>query len=84
MAKLNIWIRLEDRLPNDLQQVLIAHEEGGVMQAVYDECFANGRHKRRFLTPYAQEIYDAVGDHVEITHWMPLPKPPKGEQNAND
>lgn len=27
---------------------------------------------------------DQVDDAIEITHWMPLPEPPKEEQNETD
>lgn len=69
----NSWISVEDRLPEDGQQVLTFFEITGVEIAKYqnlkgtkDEifghnCFYNGK---GYLTD-------------DVTHWMPLPKPPK-------
>ena len=73
------WIDIKEKLPKDRQQVLIAHREGGVMQADFEERWAkspNGGVDHRFKTPYGEETYDAVGEFVEITHWMPLPVSP--------
>lgn len=73
------WIAIGNSLPKDRQQVLIAHREGGVMQAEYEERWVkspNGGTDHRFNTPYGEESYEAVGDFVEITHWMPLPVSP--------
>lgn len=73
------WIDINDSLPKDRQQVLIAHREGGVMQADYEERWIKspeGGTDHRFKTPYGEELYDAVGEFVEITHWMPLPISP--------
>ena len=75
------WIDVNERLPNDMQQVLIAHKEGGVMQADYQEHWVKclppkGGLKQRFLTPYGDEAYDIDDPHPQITHWMPLPISP--------
>ena len=71
------WIDVNERLPNDLQQVLIAHCEGGVMQAQYEERYPRDKpHEYRFLTPYGDETYDIDDPHPQITHWMPLPVSP--------
>ena len=71
------WIDVNERLPNDLQQVLIAHCEGGVMQAQYEERYPRDKpHEYRFLTPYGNEIYDVKTAYPAITHWMPLPVSP--------
>ena len=71
------WIDVNERLPNDLQQVLIAHCEGGVMQAQYEERYPRDKpHEYRFLTPYGNEIYDVKTKYPAITHWMPLPVSP--------
>ena len=71
------WIDVNERLPNDMQHVLIAHCEGGVMQAQYEERYPKDKpHEYRFLTPYGSEIYDVKTEYPAITHWMPLPVSP--------
>lgn len=75
------WIDINERLPKERQQVLIAHREGGVMQADYQDIWIktigpNGGRKQRFLTPYGDETYDINDPHPQITHWMPLPISP--------
>lgn len=77
MMIMSNWIDVNERLPNDLQQVLIAHCEGGVMQAQYKERYPRDKpHEYRFLTPYGNEIYDVKTEYPAITHWMPLPVSP--------
>ena len=79
---MNEWVDVNERLPKDRQQVLIAHREGGVMQADFQERWIkspNGGADHRFNTPYGEESYEAAGDFVEITHWMPLPVSPTAQ-----
>lgn len=60
------WIPVTERLPEEDGFVIVWHDETEI--ALFSEgkfCF-----------------YDAVGclrEYVEVTHWMPLPTPPKGE-----
>lgn len=66
----NQWISVKDRLPKEWYEVLAYSEMGKIEQAIY----VNGRWK---LSAFLGEI-------VDVTHWQPLPKPPKdGEQNEN-
>lgn len=70
------WISVKDRLPDDLRFVLVYI-----------------RHKK---TPYDQyrdirimlrlEKYGwlHLEERSEVTHWMPLPKPPKDASDASD
>lgn len=37
-----------------------------------------------FLAEYGRNEPDLVDSDIEITHWMPLPEPPKEEQNETD
>lgn len=75
------WIDIKDSLPKDRQQVLIAHREGGVMQADYYEVWVKtippkGGFKPYFLTPFGDERYEVYDAHPQITHWCALPKSP--------
>lgn len=60
------WISVEDRLPENKTAVLI-HDE---------------RHKHTLGGPLFKAMYFANserhwGEHIGVTHWMPLPEPPK-------
>ena len=78
------WISVEDRLPRDEQAVLvIAHGWGGRLVYV-------GSHKRveaqkSWLTGITNKSSEwllwgwSYLKEPMVTHWMPLPEPPKGE-----
>ena len=62
------WISIEERLPESLQRVLAIDTEGDMFTAVYVS-FATGRN-----------AWSTSFRHLgSITHWMPLPEPPKGD-----
>ena len=57
------WISVKERLPEENTAVIAATDRGVVFQ-----CW------------YAYDGWDLwEGNEVTITHWMPLPEPPKGE-----
>lgn len=60
------WIPVTERLPEDDSQVLACTRHGKAFSAHYD-------HKWKSWS---------VSHTVKITHWMPLPEPPK--EDAND
>ena len=63
------WIPVTERLPEELKPVLTLNEEG-----YFSEC---GRWTgRRWETTW--EFEDLTG----VTHWMPLPEPPKEVPNG--
>ena len=57
------WISVDDRLPEENTTVIVATDNGIVFQCLY--------------------AYDGwnlwEGNEVNITHWQPMPQPPKGE-----
>lgn len=62
----NEWISVKDRLPEGYKDVLVCDEIYGCFIAFYDKSHSVWYRKyRRALTG--------------VTHWMPLPEPPKGE-----
>ena len=61
------WISVTERLPESgKESVLIALRWGGVDIGLCED----GRWRSEFVNEY---------EDGEVTHWMPLPKPPKGE-----
>ena len=84
------WISVKDRLPPDLEEVLILVKEtefygqykefskyyfcqyiGCVDDGEWYTVWCNGH---RYIKDTAKEPY---ADKLEVTHWMPLPEPPK-------
>ena len=67
------WISVEDNLPNRQANVLVASKHDFV-------CIASltNNHKNN-------KFYDGDGFAINsITHWMPLPKPPKAQEPSDD
>ena len=61
------WISVDDRLPeNGKEGVLIALRQGEVDIGWCED----GRWRSEFVNEY---------EDGEVTHWMPIPQPPKGE-----
>ena len=57
------WISVKDRLPEENTTVIVATDNGIVFQCLYAYDGWN--------------LWD--GNEVNITHWQPMPQPPKGE-----
>ena len=86
------WISVEERLPDDLEEVLILVKEtefyGQYKEfsksyfcryiGSYDsgEWYTVWCHGHRYIKDTANEPY---ADKLEVTHWMPLPELPKEE-----
>lgn len=67
------WIPVEERLPEkENAQVLMTDGEG---------CYISSRNNMvRFLDCEGIFIPGKAGAGVKVTHWMPLPSPPKEEK----
>ena len=66
------WISVNDKLPNDREWVLVWHTGYATpKKAKYKDAFAP------FLPVFL--IDGDNGNKGDVTHWMPLPQPPKGE-----
>jgi hypothetical protein len=70
LAKVPRWISVEERLPDHRKRVLAIYANGVISTG---RVFHNG-------FPEAYDGFDENGDFkvVPVTHWMPLPEPPKG------
>ena len=64
-AEQSAWISVEDRQPELNKEVLVAWSNGsvGIARHIKDE--------------FEPTEWDTYGSHVNITHWQPLPEPPK-------
>ena len=63
------WIPVDDRLPEDDRDVL-AYSSIGEESRIYPACYSNG--------VWFDCVFNAPATDT-TTHWVPLPKPPKGE-----
>lgn len=64
---LQYWINVKDRLPEEGQLVLV------YMPAIDFHIDIDERYSDRW----------SRYNYVDVTHWMPLPEPPKGEDSDN-
>ena len=77
------WISVKDRLPSESYgTVLVCHADKFPYNDT--EPFVNAMHDRRIVIgSYSEHTgtwYCNMGGTLhDITHWMPLPEPPKGE-----
>ena len=73
------WISVKDRLPDNKEHDWV------LAQVVEDNGFMHiprVMEYRQLKNDWFEEIYGWLSEHngvFTITHWMPLPKPPKGE-----
>ena len=78
------WISVDDRLPNDEQEVLvIAHGCDG--RLVYVGSYKRVEAQKSWLTGITNKSSEwslwgwSYLKEPMVTYWMPLPQPPKGE-----
>lgn len=64
------WIPVSERMPEDEQEVLTINRMGHLFVSFFDK--HSGLFFDRLDAPTACCI-----EHVLVTHWMPLPNPPK-------
>lgn len=63
------WISVEERLPEIGVRVLLLDKHGHILE----------RELYRFIDGFLCFRPDGLVPGKHITHWMPLPEPPKGE-----
>ena len=64
------WISVDDRLPESSKE-FNCHYNGQVFSAVFDK-----DHDKWFVPSVGA---NRVSYYIEVSHWKPLPKPPKDE-----
>ena len=79
------WVSVDDRLPDESHAHVYVHCKGGNMtrsyfikdrEAAKDYFSGNGGYSRKSQGKYSAHFQVAWSGY-KITHWMPLPTPPK-------
>ena len=63
------WISVKDRVPKDGVRVLALHDDGIIRIGI----------SRGYFPSIVSRTNTKSFGIAEVTHWMPLPQPPKGE-----
>ena len=66
------WVSVDERLPECEGSYIVYTERG----SIYTSHFYT---EKRFASGYVREALWSQRGTVKVTHWMPLPDPPKGE-----
>ena len=71
------WINVEERLP-ELDAQINAYDVTEEVLAIdkYGECYLG----RFYIFKYQGDVVFISEDRTDVTHWMPLPEPPKEEE----
>lgn len=72
------WIPVEESLPDDNTPVLVVNDDGKVIVAKHEKDIFGWYLK---YSEYDFDVWDAC-ENGAITHWMPLPEPPKEDPNG--
>ena len=75
----NRWISVKDRLPEAVEKDVngkIAFSDFVLVYLVYDNGFTYITNDR-FRVDSKSWLHEIPGEGCKVTHWMPLPEPPK-------
>jgi hypothetical protein len=74
----NEWVKVIDRLPNNMEVVLCILDIGSDNEYLVCICrFENNCFTHIDGTASPCKIEDCEENEYSITHWMPLPEPPE-------
>ena len=79
------WISVKDRLPEDSGCYLVVYRDkyNGIVSIAFDmyvKCNIGEWWESEFACDITKQFLWATRlQEQEVTHWMPLPEPPKGE-----
>ena len=71
------WISVEERLPEECGMPVLMVAVNAYLQTRVVKGFTDYQCPIAFHTN--EREYDGIWGAWEVTHWMPLPEPPKGE-----
>ena len=78
------WIPVSERFPEKSDRYLVLFDDGHCMDAEYDQCMDDGCEFgfwHSYHHPVTLGFLDSEWIAYEgITHWMPLPEPPKEDK----
>ena len=77
------WINIKDKLPEKHQKVIIADVGHGEIYSVAGAIYINDGYFSVDDSGLEAKNFDGgacIILDMDITHWMPLPKPPEGTQ----
>jgi len=66
------WIKCSERLPLESQEVIVF--DPIYDKPVFQSQYANKYFKQSFQVNWTHQV---MGENDTVTHWMPLPEPPK-------
>ena len=78
------WISVKEQNPEARKMVLVCHKTFGVQIGFIDDNHARPCRNRWIV--YVREFEENAGnhipktgkyEHIKVSHWMPLPEPPK-------
>lgn len=77
------WISVKDRLPEKGGQYLVFDEEGGSVMILtftkdMSRCLSITEHFNKHPGWYRYDFEWGDIEYPDVSHWMPLPEPPKG------
>lgn len=70
------WIPVSERLPDKDGEYLVRFADKGILNAEYESKFGSFGYWFSVMWDEDADWFSYVG----VTHWMPLPEPPKGEE----
>lgn len=80
-ATVQEWVSVKDRLPENTTDKVIVHCKNGYIGfGHYEDCnsWLIGCKLENIKPHVVCDVYGIDGGY-KVTHWMPLPEPPKGE-----
>ena len=75
MGRMSEWIPVTERLPSEELDFYLCYTDAGIVV----EClWTNNKYGLGPFGDWGWRLMD-VPQHQKVTHWMPLPEPPKEE-----
>ena len=71
------WISVDDRLPEPESDEVFIYPRPDLHGTVFTACYCHHKDKGLVWWTDFHNGYDYEDFFPEVTHWMPLPEPPK-------